>query len=367
MKGKISIAVLAALFVWLPQTVLAEVRAVTSIKPVHGLVASILNGIAEPELLIKGVESPHDYQLRPSDAKSMQEADFIVWIGPSIETSISQAIESLAKDAILIELSEISGLTLYEFRSTHMHRDGEEEHHDEDEHERDHKAENDEGDHSHEEEHQHEAETHDDERHEEDERSAQGEEDGHGEEHESAEHADRHDHDGEYDLHVWLDVRNAKLMASHIEAVFSEALPEHAEQLHSNSHALLKKLDQLESSLESEAQMIADKPYIVFHDAYQYFERWLDLDSVAAVTLNPEILPGIGQINELKEAVHETGAICAFAEPQFNPDILHVLQEGTDLKIGMLDPLGADVEPSSNAYFEVMQNMMNSLHSCLLN
>ena len=166
-------------------------------------------------------------------------------------------------------------------------------------------------------------------------------------------------------MHVWLDVSNAILMADEIARVLKVAYPQHSDLFDSNHKSLLEKLHDLERELEKQADSIRERPYIVFHDAYQYLEKSLGLESVAAVTLNPTITPGVGQINEIREAVIETGAICAFAEPQFNPGILKIVGEGTELEMGMLDPLGYDVEAGPNAYFEIMRNMLTALRDCL--
>lgn len=323
-----------ALVLLMPQTVLADTRVVTTIKPVHSLTASIMEGVGEPVLIIEGIESPHDYQPKPSDAKLLEEADVVVWIGPDLESAISTAILNLSKNAISVELSKTKGLKLFEFRSSLVHHD-EEEHMDE--HDEDH-------DHEHGDEH---AEEHGDE---------------HGDEHSEDHHAHK---EGAVDMHVWLDVSNAILMADEIARALKVAYPQHSDQFESNFKVLQEKLHGLEHELEAQAESIKDRPYIVFHDAYQYLEKWLGLESVAAVHLNPAITPGVGQINEVREAIAKTGAICAFAEPQFNPGVLNTVAEGTDIKMGMIDPLGQGVEAGPNAYFELMQNIVSALRDCL--
>lgn len=331
-----------ALAFWMPQSALADSRVVASIKPIHSLAAAIMDGVGEPALIVKGFESVHDYQPKPSDAKLLEEADVVVWVGPDLESSISSAIRNLAKDAISVELSKIDGLTLFEFRESHVHHDEEEESddHDEEREDEDHEGEREDDD-------------HDEERDDEDE---------HGEEHDE----DRDGHEeGALDMHVWLDVSNAMLMADEIARALKVAYPQHSDLFDSNHKSLVEKLHGFKRELEEQADSIRERPYIVFHDAYQYLEKWLGLESVAAVTLNPTITPGVGQINEIKEAVVETGALCAFAEPQFNPGILKIVGEGTDLEMGMLDPLGLDVEAGPNAYFEIMQNMVAALRDCL--
>ncbi len=348
--------------VWLPPLASAEMRVVATIKPIHSLVASLMDGIGQPELIVKGFASPHGYSMKPSDARLFENADLIVWVGSNIESSLSTAIATLPQNGTHLELSEISGLKLYEYRTSHIH-----DHHDEEHEEEEH--------HAHEEADSHDEHEHHDDSHAEDEDSHGHETEGH---HQEAEHAaddhddERHDeghyddhHHSEFDLHVWLDVNNVKLMSIAMARALIEIDPQFEKSIQANLGALLLKLDELGGELENQAKSIADRPYIVFHDAYQYFERWLKLNSVAAVTLNPEIIPGVRQINELREVVHDTNAVCAFAEPQFNPRILHVVNEGIELKIGMLDPLGAEVEAGPDAYFDLMRNMISALSECL--
>ncbi len=350
-----------ALAFWMPQTALADSRVVASIKPIHSLAAAIMDGVGEPALIVKGFESVHDYQPKPSDAKLLEEADVVVWIGPDLESSISTAIRNLSKNAISVELSEVDGLTLFGFRESHVHHDEDDDHgedHDEEgEEDEDHEGEREDDDHGEEREGDDHAEEKEDEDHE-----GEREDDDHGEEHE--EERDMHE-EGELDMHVWLDVSNAILMADEIARILKVAYPQHSDLFDSNHKSLLEKLHDLERELEKQADSIRERPYIVFHDAYQYLEKSLGLESVAAVTLNPTITPGVGQINEIREAVIETGAICAFAEPQFNPGILKIVGEGTELEMGMLDPLGYDVEAGPNAYFEIMRNMLTALRDCL--
>ncbi len=367
MIRKVFVAICTAFtlfIILLPQVVQAETRVVTSIKPIHGLVASIMDGIGQSSLIVKGYESVHDYPLKPSDAQMIEDADFIVWVGPGLETTISAAIFSLQKHGTSLELSEIDGLTQYKFRSSHIHDHNDHGHRDDDDHD-DHGHDDDRNDRHRDDDHGHDG-NHEDDHRDDDGHGDHEHDDDHDEGHsDDMAHEDGHDDHYALDMHIWLDVRNAKLMSKAIAGELAKIYPQSESKIHSNLSELLKNLHALEDELELQAKGLADKPYVVFHDAYQYLERWLNLDSVAAVTLNPEIMPGVRQIKEIREVVHRTGARCAFAEPQFNPGILRILQEDSDLKIGVLDPLGADVEPGPNSYFEIMRNIMRELNECL--
>ena len=314
----------------------SERSMVVSIKPVHSLVASVTEGIATPELIVKGVQSLHGYQVKPSDAKLMESADVIVWIGPTMESTLIPSISNAREDTKVIEVGEMHGLLLYENRESpeggHGHSDeGEEEaHHAEEAH--------------HDEEHHDDVEEH------------------HGEE---AHHDEHHHAHGLYDLHVWLDVSNAKVIAEEAAEQLADIFPQHEAQLALNVNNTHERLDALEAELRSLSKSFAGLPYVVFHDAYQYIEKMLGLNNVGTVTVNPERAAGAKRLLELRETISETGATCVFKEPQFDPNAIEIISEGTDLKIGTLDPLGAHIEPGPDAYFELMRNMVHSLKGCL--
>ena len=170
---------------------------------------------------------------------------------------------------------------------------------------------------------------------------------------------------GLYDLHVWLDISNAKVIAEELAEHLADIFPGHEAQLASNVKNTHERLDALEVELRSLSKSFAGLPYVVFHDAYQYIEKMLGLNNVGTVTVSPERAAGAKRLLELRETISETGATCVFKEPQFDPNAIEVISEGTDLKIGTLDPLGAYVEPGPDAYFELMRDMVNSLKDCL--
>lgn len=318
----------------------SEIRTVVSINPIHGLVASVMDGIATPELLIKGADTLHGYQVKPSDAELSESADVIIWIGPTMESTLIPHIANLREKTAVIEVGEMHGLRLYETRE---HPEGAHGHRHE-EHEEEHDAHGDE----HEEEHE-----------------EHGKElDTHGDEHE--EHEDEHGHmHGRYDMHIWLDTRNAKVIAAETAEQLAEIYPQHKERLTLNASRTIERLDALETELHSLSESFSGSPYVVFHDAYQYLEKMLELNNVGTIVINPEISAGAKRLAELRETISETGASCVFKEPQFDPNAVEIVAEGTDLKISTLDPLGADVEPGPNAYFDILRNIVLSLKDCL--
>ena len=168
-----------------------------------------------------------------------------------------------------------------------------------------------------------------------------------------------------YDMHIWLDINNAKVITEETAEQLADVFPQHEDRLISNVNKTLEKLDALDAELRSLSESFASSPYVVFHDAYQYLEKRLGLNNVGSVTVNPELQAGARRLVEVRETIRNTGATCVFNEPQFNPSVLEIVSEGTDLKIGTLDPLGADVEPGPDAYFQILRNMVLSLKDCL--
>ncbi len=312
----------------------SENKVVVSINPIHSLVASVMEGVGTPDLLIKGNNSLHGYQVKPSDANLLESADVIVWIGPTMESTLIASISNARESTTVIEVGEIHGLQLYENRESpeggHMHHGEEDEH-------------------SHDEEDGH----------------AEKDEHGHDEEHGHAEE-DEHGHaHGRYDLHIWLDINNAKVVTQEIAEQLVDIYPQNEAQLISNMSDTLEKLDSLEVELRSLSESFSSSPFVVFHDAYQYLEKMLGLNNVGTITVSPEREAGAKRLHELREKISETGVSCVFKEPQFDPSEVDIISEGTDLQVGTLDPLGADIKPGPNAYFELLRNMVLSLKNCL--
>ena len=293
----------------LTSTAMAAPNVVASIKPVHSLVAAVMAGIGEPTLIVKGAASPHTYALRPSDAGALESADIVFWTGHGMELFLGEALETLATKAKVVELAESPGIELLPVReggAFEPHSDGDETEHD----------------------------------------------------HEHEEH-------GEGDMHFWLDPENARLMVTQIAATLAEADPENATAYQVNAEAELVKLDELEAELAATLAPVADKPFIVFHDAYQYFEARFGLSLAGSVTVTPDALPGAARIDELKAKVAELGATCVFAEPNFEPTIISAITEGSAAKAGVLDPEGGALAEGVDLYPELLRGLATSLVDCL--
>ena len=290
---------------------------VASIKPVHSLVSAVMAGVGEPHLIIRGAQSPHTFSMRPSDAAALHRARVIFLIDEHKEVALANPIASLGDEALVVQLASSDGLSLKPLREggafeehTHDEHGGDDHHHD----------------------------THD--------------------------HGHEHEH-GDFDLHVWLDPENAVLMTYEIVEALSEADPDNAAAYETNGYALIDRLDALMAEIDAELAPVRDRPFIVLHDAYRYFEERFDLNAAGSITVNPERAPGVQRINEIRDKVRELGGVCVFAEPQFDSRVVDVVTEGTAARSGTVDPLGASIDDGPELYFTLLRNLAASFRGCL--
>ncbi|MBY3226669.1 zinc ABC transporter substrate-binding protein [Rhizobium laguerreae] len=303
---------------------------VTSIKPIHSLVSAIMQGVGEPELIVDGAASPHTYNLKPSNARALQDAKVIFWVGPGLEAFLEKPLQALGRDASIAALDDAPGLVKLPFREG-----GAFEPHDDD---------------------------------------APEHESASGHEHDKADaahdadpgHASDHDDDhGAFDTHLWLDPMNAKAMAAMITTTLVAADPANALTYQGNAKALDDRLDALDTEIKRMVAPVKDKPFIVFHDAYQYFEHRYGIRVAGSITVSPETIPGAERVSEIHRKVGELGATCVFAEPQFEPRLIDVVIEGTSAKSGVLDPEAATLKTGPDLYFTLMRGIANSMKDCL--
>lgn len=344
----------------------ADVNVVASIKPVHSLVAAVMQGVGEPSLIVEGAGSPHNYSLKPSQAETLEKADVVFWIGRDLEAFLEKPLETIAANAKTVALIDAHDLTKLKFREggafdAHGHEEEGHDNHDDHGHDdhghKEHKKDKDHDDHGHDD-HGHEKKAeagHDDHGH--DDHGHKKEKTGH-EGHDHAEH-------GEFDPHIWLDPINAKALVHEIEEVLSKADPKNAEKYEANAEAVEAKMDALVSELSAELKSVHGKGFIVFHDAYQYFEKRFDITAAGSITISPEISPGVERISEIKKKVQELGATCVFAEPQFEPKLVATVIEGTQAKSGIIDPLGVAIDAGVDHYPKLIRTMAGSLKTCL--
>ena len=296
-----------SLLLILTSPIRAELNVVTTIKPLHSLISNVMQGVGKPSLIIEGTTSPHSFTLKPSHAKLLQNADVIFWIGKDMETFMEKPLESIVKDAEVISFMEVDIINKLKFREENIfddHDDHDEENHD-----------------SHE----------------------------------------GHAH-GEFDTHIWLDPINAKEMIHEIAHELSNLDPANKNKYNVNAETTILSIDELinniDQSINKEAQ------FVVFHDAYQYFEKRFDLASSGALTLNTDVLPGAKQVLDIQKTIKEKGVNCIFSEPQFNPKIIETIARDTGIKTGVFDPLGSNLESGKNQYFTLIKNLRDNLKNC---
>ena len=252
-----------------------KVKVVTSIKPVHSLVASVMAGVGEPSVIVEGAGSPHGYALKPSQATALQNADLVFWVGHELESFLEGPIKTIGEKARIVELMDTHDLVKLKLREggafeAHAH-DHDDDHDDHDDH---------------------------------------------------AKHDDHGEH--EIDLHVWLDPLNAKAMVHEIEEALVAADPGNAAKYKANAEATEARLSALVADMKKTVAPAKDRGFIVFHDAYQYFEKRFDLPASGTITVNPEVAPGAARIAEIKKKVRKLRATCVFSEPQFEPKLVKV-------------------------------------------
>ena len=324
----------------------AETKVVASIKPIHSLASYLMDGISKPGLIVDGYASPHGFAMKPSHAKMLQEADLIFWVGEDLESFLEKPLKSIAKKAEKIELMEIKGLNKLKFRERNIFEEHDDHGHKEDDHD-DHAKKED--DHGHDDEHKEDG--HDDH--------------GHDDEHKEDGH-DEHGHEGhahgEYDPHIWLDPSNAKVILKEMAEHLIEKDQKNASVYKNNLKKALKDLDKLTKDVKSELNK--DFKSIVFHDAYQYFEKRFDVNVLGAFTVNTDVMPGAEQLAEIREIIEHDKVSCVFSEPQFNPDIINAVAKDMNISTGVLDPLGATLNPGKDLYFDLISNMSKSFKGC---
>ena len=313
----------------------ADIKVVASIKPIHSLASYLMDGVGKPDLIVDGYASPHGFALKPSHAKMLQNADLIFWVGEGLENFLEKPFKSIVKKAEKIELMETKGLKKLEFRERNIFEEHDGHGHDE------HK------------EHGHKEDKHDD--HKEDEHKEHG--------HKEDKHDDHHEHaHGEHDPHIWLDPINAKAILSEMAEHLIEKDPNNASTYKSNLKKAHKALDNLTKKVKSELKK--DFNSIVFHDAYQYFEKRFGVNVLGAFTVNTDVLPGAEQLAKIREIIEHEKVTCVFSEPQFNPDIIKAVAKDMKINTGVIDPLGATLNPGKDLYFDLIRNMYASFKVC---
>ncbi|SFC01897.1 zinc ABC transporter substrate-binding protein [Tropicimonas isoalkanivorans] len=323
----------------MPAVAMAEVPSVaTDIAPIHSLVAKVMGELGAPSLIVPPGASPHGYAMRPSEARALSEADLVVWAGEGLEPWLSKSIASLAGDAEALELLEVPGTQLHEFRSNDLFEHEEAAHAGAVQHAS-------EGDHA--DEHHHD---HDDEEAENDHHDGEGDH-------------DHHDHHGT-DPHAWLDPANAQVWLTAIAEALSAIDPENGTAYADNAAAAQAELATLGADITDELAPLGDVRFIVLHDAFQYFERRFGLQAVGALSLGDAADPTAARVAALRDEVRRAGVSCMVTEPQFNAALVDTVAEGANVKTVVLDPLGVSHDPGQGLYTATLRDIADGFATC---
>lgn len=302
------------------------------IAPVHSLVAHVMGTLGDPRLIISQGASPHGYSLRPSEAQALQDAELVFWVGAGLTPWLSETLSTLAPDATQLELLEVAGTMELPLREdalfeAHAHEeDGGDDHEEE-----------------HEEEH----------------------EDGHEENDEHAADADDEHAHGKHDPHAWLDPSNAAIWLDTIAAELSKADPSNADTYLANALSGKAQLEQVKAEVESLLLPVRNRNFIVFHDAYQYFEMAFDFPASGAISLSDASKPGPARIQQIQDRVANASVTCVLAEPQFNPNLVATVLDGTDARSSSIDPLGSHLEAGPTLYTQLLRELARTLAECV--
>ena len=369
-----------ALGLILSSTAVADVPSVAvDIAPVHALVARVMDGVGAPNLIIPPSASPHEYSLRPSEAKSLQDADLVFWVGEDLTPWLEKSIDTLSRNAEIITLLDQSETKLLKFRESalfeahdhddhddHDHDKAHDDHDDHDDHDHDkaHDDHDDHDDHDHDKSHDY-HDDHDDHDHD----KSHDDHDDHDDHDHDKSHDDHDDHEGHnhgtHDPHAWLSIDNAQSWLNVIAAKLSAVDPENAGVYYGNAASAIAELDAVEKEINATLDPVRGNSFVVFHDAYQYFENSFEFFAAGAISLSDASDPSAARIAEVQGRIKNEGIDCILSEPQYNANMVATVLSGTDAKTGVIDPLGSSLEPGPNLYTELVYDMAETLAGCL--
>ncbi|WP_454123152.1 zinc ABC transporter substrate-binding protein ZnuA [Kosakonia sp. Marseille-Q7440] len=308
-KNTLLCAALSAAFLTLTAQS-ANAAVVTSLKPLGFIASAITDGVTTTEVILPDGASEHDYSLRPSDVKRLQNADLLFWVGPEMEAFMVRSAQQVPAQKQVV-MAQLDGVKSQLMKGA-----------DEDEHE------------------------------------------GH-EGHDHDENSEHHHHHGEYNMHLWLSPEIARLSAVAIHDKLVEVMPQSRAKLDANLKAFEASLAQANKQVGNELAPLKGKGYFVFHDAYGYFEKQYGLTPLGQFTVNPEIQPGAQRLHEIRTQLVEQKAVCVFAEPQFRPAVVEAVARGTSVRMGTLDPLGIGIKLGKESYPQFLTQLSSQYASCL--
>ncbi|MFG0417338.1 zinc ABC transporter substrate-binding protein ZnuA [Pseudomonas sp. zjy_8] len=288
----------------------AEVRVLTSIKPLQLIAAAVQDGVGAPEVLLPPGASPHHYALRPSDVRRVRDADLLYWVGADLENFLPRVLNNRQKPQVAVQ--DLPGMALRHFGDSH-------------------------------EEHA-----------------------GHGEDHADEDLGHDHDHrPGSLDAHLWLSPVNAKVIAARMAADLSALDAANAARYAANLQAFEQRLDALDGRLRPQLAALQGKPYFVFHEAFDYFEAAYGLKHAGVFSVLTEVQPGARHVAAMRERLQAAGPSCVFSEPPLRPRLAETLTAGLPVKLAELDALGGTLPVDATAYPLLLENLANGLSECL--
>ncbi|HET6388636.1 zinc ABC transporter substrate-binding protein [Hyphomicrobium sp.] len=291
----------------------AAPKVAVTIKPIHSLVSRIMEGVGTPQLVVDGAASPHTFTLKPSTARAINDADIFVRVSDQLEPFTRKLVSSLPSKVAVITLVDADGVKLLDQRHGGTFEEHEDEH--------------------------------------------AG----------AADAADAHDHHHEAgkDGHIWLDPQNAKAIVNAVAKELEARFPAHAEKIKANTVRLIADLDALDRQLAEELKDSTGKPFIVFHDSTQYFENHFGQHAAGSITVSPDVPPSAKRLTEVRRKLASLGAVCIFSEPNFQPNLIAAVMEGTRARSGTIDAEGQLLSPGPGLYFDLMRNIAHSMADCL--
>lgn len=283
----------------------AEVRVLTSIKPLQQIAAAVQDGVGSPDVLLPPGASPHHYALRPSDVRKVSDVELLYWIGPDMEGFLPRVLKGRSKTTVAVQ--DLPGLQLRHF--------GEDSH-----------------------------------------------------SHEQDDEGDEHDHDhrpGSLDAHLWLSSTNARVIAAKMAADLSAADPANTARYQSNLKAFDERLDALDARLQKRLAGVSGKPFFVFHEAFDYFESAYGLKHTGVFSVAAEVQPGAQHVAAMRKRLQAVGKTCVFSEPPMRPRLAETLTAGLPVTLAELDALGGTAPASAQGYEQLLEKLGNDLAGCL--
>lgn len=286
----------------------------TSIKPLQLIAAAVQEGVGEPAVMLPPGASAHHYALRPSDVRHLKAADLFYWIGPDMEVFLTPLVQG--RGGASQPVQALPGLTLRHFGEAH----------------------------------------------------AAQEHASHDHDHDHDQTRDEHDHDhrpGSLDAHLWLLPANAVVIAEKMASDLSRVDPANAERYQANLAAFRQRLGDLDKRLKARLEPVANRPFFVFHEAYDYFEAAYGLQHDGVFSAGGEAQPGARHVAQMRQRLQQAGPSCVFYEPPARPRLAETLTRGLPVELAELDAMGGSITADAQGYERLLETLGGTLAECL--